>query len=274
MNLPDDLREQYMSWQCRACGAEHADNILFCTACGAEHVRAETDAAVQTGWWHRRSTDVVIVIVAMALMSLGAIGFLIACEWFRCLDATTVNRVFVPLFFFGEITSLILALIALVRLFASRVLRVQYRLAVLFTTLVFNPVVFMIILFAGHEIMETHRLACRMRNADTNALVQACAYIVQHPHRFLKYYYHNIIPQLPPGIADVKPYCVMISSNSIFVQMKKMSDEGWHFTRYYDAHWSLVAHESTTRKLLLSNIVIATHAEHSGQPDAAGTVLP
>ncbi|MCX7003043.1 MAG: hypothetical protein NTV22_07190 [bacterium] len=260
-----------MSWQCLACGAEHADNILFCTACGAERVRTETDAAVPTSWWHRRSTDVVIVIVAMALMSLGAIGFLIACERFRCLDATTVNRVFVPLLFFGEITSLILALLALVRFFASHVLRVQYRLAVLFTTLVFNPVVFMIILFAGYEIMETHRLACRMRNADTNALVQACAYIVQHPQSFLECYYdHSSIAQLPLGIADIKPDCVMISSNAILVQMKKMSDEGWHFMRDDHAHWSLLAHTSDSQKLLLSNIVIATHAEQ----DAAGTAPP
>jgi len=267
MNLPDDLREQYMSWRCLECGAEHADNILFCTACGAERVRAETDAAVPTGWWHRRSTDVVLVVAAL-VVCLGTLTGA-AVKFFGLCTGTPIAAVIGALLMLNCLLAPALLLLALLRLCCSRALRLGHRVVVTVVILILNPMTWI-------STLTQASWAHRMNAADTNALVQACTYIIQHPNEFQKEY-HSFkgLTGLPPAIACVKPVYVWIRDDAITIALIGGVDHrGWRFLCNDTERWALVSYDEYTQKVLLSNIVIATQTALGGQSDAAGTALP
>ena len=144
-------------WICGKCGKEHKLKMLFCDECVAEH----SDKHFYKNKFHEieipsriKAVDWLIMIGAVCLMSLCFFNDIKLIAWL-------------------VLISIILIIIAFIRLLLCSTIKLWRRLIVLATTILFSPFV-LIIISAFVLSFCRDKLRERANRVDKIALVEAC----------------------------------------------------------------------------------------------------
>jgi len=229
-------------WKCESCGKEHKLKMLFCDECGAErsdkHFYKNKFREIST---NIKAVDWTIMIAAVSLMALFTFGNIALIPWIVLL-------------------SIVLAIIAFIRLILCKIIKLWQRFLVLIITIVLNPIV-LIIAISFVWTISHDRLRERVNRVDKIELVKACSKIVINPDKY-KEKYTDDFSTLPEYIKNIKPAYVGIDEDSVAVKLKYgPAQYAWLFFQDKNGDWNLNSYRDIkqNRSLLMSNIIINTN---------------
>jgi len=214
-------------------------------------------------WWERRSTDAVILAVALGVYVLLGVALVLPDE---------MRQEWLGLWLLAGCTlSMVAVGFALLRLFISRAMRLVYRVLLLLATLALCPALTVRIhaaLLAAHQQQI-------VRTTDTNAIIAACTYIIHHPHEFREGYNarRDDPEQLAPVVRNVNPDRISASSDTSAGMLIRHGtrDIHWRLMRTSRRQWTLVARGMFGSMEVLREIAIeppeTNDIERAGQKD-------
>jgi len=228
-------------WICDNCGKEHELKMLFCDECGTErnkmHIITSSTPVAKSNC---KAINLFIIISAVCLWVL----------WILCFNSFYAS---IPLF---SLFNIILIIAALVSMFKCKTVKLWQRITVLLTTILLNPVVWVIGFMMFYSICYD-RLQERVKQIDKISLVEACYKIVMHPSEYKEKYIDDF-SALPESIRKIKPNYVWVDNNSVGVKLKCGSAKySFMFSQNNNSNWNLSSYYGIkNRAILLSNIVI------------------
>jgi len=235
------IKECY--WICNNCGKEHKLKTLFCDGCGEERSNNHSykdkihEIEIPTSI---KVIDWLIMIGAACLMVFFFLNGIRHVVWWFSI-------------------SIILIIIALIRLFICKTIKLWRRLLVLVTTILLSPIVlaiaFSFVLSICRDILQE-----RANRVDKIALVEACSKIVINPNKY-KEKYTDDFSELPEFIEKIRPFHVWLDEDTVCVKLKYGSARySFLFFQDINSNWNLNSYYGIkNRTVLLSNIVINTN---------------